>query len=317
VPWRTAENPEIAWDGVTFDTAESFQVVGLTARRVYGDDFVHINEWSLESLNPACGQGVDLSNAGDRAFARDVDSIARVGDWDIGADQSRELTVGFAEGARDWWEEEHTVRVQVVLSEPAPAEVRLRYRTEDLSAVAGEDYDFKSGELVFAPGDFSKIIRISVENDSPFADDGESFAVVLYDVVGAGVSDGWTEFWLHEGAPPPRIQLEEELIDVNEADGVARVWVRLSDEQVDNISGTWDAIDGSAHIGADYRGLPWTWFTVEAGQDAAFFEIELVDDDVEEGVEGFLIKGGWPDDYELGVPSVGYVRITDDDGGAR
>jgi hypothetical protein len=109
--------------------------------------------------------------------------------------------------------------------------------------------------------------------------------------------------------------LEEELIDVNEADGVARIWVRVSDEQENNLSGTWDAFDGSAHIGADYRGAPWAWFTVEAGQDAGSIEFGLVDDDVEEAVEGFVIKGGWPDDYELGVPSVGYVRITDNDGG--
>jgi hypothetical protein len=110
--------------------------------------------------------------------------------------------------------------------------------------------------------------------------------------------------------------LNEELIDVNEADGVARISVRLSDEQEISLSGTWDAIDGSAHIGADYRGLPWSWFTVEAGQIGASFEFELVDDDIEEGVEGFLIKGGWPEDYELGVPSVGWVRIIDDDGGS-
>ncbi len=144
------------------------------------------------------------------------------------------------------------------------------------------------------------------------------FAVLLFDAVGARLENDWWEIGLREGTPPPRIQLEEELIDVNEADGVARIWVRLSDEQENNVSGTWDAIRRYPPTSAPTtEAQPWTWFTVEAGQDAASFEFELVDDDVEEGVEGFLIKGGWPDDYELGVPSVGYVRITDDDGGAR
>jgi hypothetical protein len=314
VPWRTAENPEITWDGVTFETAESFQVVELAVRRVFGDDYVHINDWNLESLNPACGQGVDLSQAGSHAFARDVDSLARTQPWDIGADQTGTLSVGFVDGPHDWWEDERKARIQVVLSEPVTAEVRVRYRTESDTAVPAEDYEAKAGELVFSPGQFSKIIRIDLNEDGPNGDEGDSFTVVLFDVTGATLGNAEWGITMHEGTPPPRIRLEEELIEVNEADGVARISIRMSDEQEENISGTWDAIDGSAHIGADYRGLPWSWFTIEAGQDGGAIEFELVDDDVPEGVEGFLIKQGWPEDYELGAPSVGWVRITDNDG---
>ena len=90
VQWRSVVNPEIAWDSVSFDGIEEFGVVELTVRRVGGDDYVHINEWTLESLNPACGQGVDLSTVEGYGFDRDVDSVARTGAWDIGADQSSE-----------------------------------------------------------------------------------------------------------------------------------------------------------------------------------------------------------------------------------
>jgi hypothetical protein len=88
VPWRMTDHPQIAVDSVSFADPEEFAVIELTVRRVGGDDYVHINEWTLESLNPACGQGVDLSTVDGYGFDRDVDSAVRAGAWDIGADQS-------------------------------------------------------------------------------------------------------------------------------------------------------------------------------------------------------------------------------------
>jgi hypothetical protein len=90
VPWRMTDHPEIVVDSVSFADPEAFAVIELTVRRVGGDDYVHINEWILESLNPACGQGVDLSAVGRFAFDCDVDSLTRAGPWDIGADQGSE-----------------------------------------------------------------------------------------------------------------------------------------------------------------------------------------------------------------------------------
>jgi hypothetical protein len=88
VPERTVEDEEIAWDGVTFDQPEVFKVIELTVWRNGGDDYVHVNEWTLESLNPACGQGADLSELPRHPFSKDIDSKARIGPWDIGADQT-------------------------------------------------------------------------------------------------------------------------------------------------------------------------------------------------------------------------------------
>ena len=322
VSWRAVENEHLIWDGVTFDTPESFQVIELAVQRVGGDDYVHINEWSLDGLNPACGQGADLSASGGHAFVRDVDSVARAGDWDIGADQSNELTVGFLHGPHDWWEEEYTARIQVVLSEPAPAEVRVRYRTEALSADEGDDFQPAEGELVFSAGEFSKRITVDLENDGSNGDDGDSFAVILSDAVGARLVNDWWEIVLREGPEPLRVRLDEELIQANEADGVVTVWIRLNDDPPSNVTGTWDMVDGTAHIVADYRGMPhvngapWATYDIPDPWDEGSFEIELINDDVAEPVEGFLIKGGQPSGAELGVPSVGYVRITDDDGGS-
>ena len=93
VPERTVENEAISWDGVAFDHPEVFKVIELTVWRNGGDDYVHINEWALDSLNPACGQGADLSQNPMHPFSSDIDSKARTGQWDIGADQNEEITV--------------------------------------------------------------------------------------------------------------------------------------------------------------------------------------------------------------------------------
>ena len=93
VPERTVENEAISWDGVAFDHPEVFKVIELTVWRNGGDDYVHINEWALDSLNPACGQGADLSQNPNHPFSSDIDSKARTGQWDIGADQNEEITV--------------------------------------------------------------------------------------------------------------------------------------------------------------------------------------------------------------------------------
>jgi len=93
VPERTVENEAISWDGVTFDQPEIFNVIELTVWRNGGDDYVHVNEWALDSLNPACGQGADLSKNPKHPFSSDIDSNARTGPWDIGADQHEGVTV--------------------------------------------------------------------------------------------------------------------------------------------------------------------------------------------------------------------------------
>jgi len=45
------------------------------------------------SINPACGQGADLSENPHHPFSSDIDSNARTVPWDIGADQTERIIV--------------------------------------------------------------------------------------------------------------------------------------------------------------------------------------------------------------------------------
>ena len=319
VEQRTVENEHLVWDGATFDTPETFGAIRLTVWRNGGDDWVHINEWTLDSLNPACGQGADLSAIGPLSFADDVDSVGRTGAWDIGADQSRELEVGIVDGPSQWWEEELHARLQVMLSEPAKQKVTVRYRMEPGSADEWSDYDPTPGELVFEPGEVSKIISVALENDGFTSEGVDEFTVVLFDAAGARLHDWAKTIEVHEGTPPARVTLQDALIQVNEADGVATIVVRLSEASGVEVFGDGDASDDTAHIGADYRGMdfngaPWAPYSIDPGHDVGWFEYELIDDDAAENTEGFLVKIGGAENAAVGVPSAGYVQIIDDDG---
>ncbi len=49
---------------------------------------------------------------------------------------------------------------EVVLSEPSPHAITVGYRTEDGSAIAGEDYTASSGQVTFARGEMQKTIEV-------------------------------------------------------------------------------------------------------------------------------------------------------------
>jgi len=314
VPWRTAVNQDRVWDGVTFGSPESALVFELTVQRNGGDDVVHLDEWWLDGLNPACGAGVDLSGNPDHAFAIDADSVVRTGFWDIGADQRRNLTVGFPPPPvpYDWWEAEGHARLQVLLSEPAPVEVSVRYFTGDDTATAGEDYVHTEGVLTFVPGEVSKIISVPLIDDGA-GDDDEWFWMRLTDAAGARLDvDFW---WIHllEGDVPVRIRLAETLVDVPESDDAVYIGVELSRVHTEEV-GLWSySFDGSAHIGPDFYD-PFDHAVIPAGETRTDTWFRLIDDAEAEPAEYFTIEGIWPSNAEVGVPKVGIIRIVDDDG---
>jgi hypothetical protein len=312
VPWRTTENTHRAWDGVSFGGLEVARVFELTVQR-NDDDNVHLEEWWLDGLNAACGAGADLSSDPDHGFAIDGDSAGRTGAWDIGADQGRDLTVGFAPQAPslDWWEAEGHARLQVVLSGPAPVEVSVRYRTGNNSAVAGDDYEATEGVLTFAPGEVSGIISVPLIDDGP-GDDGEWFDVRLSDAAGARLGSDF--HWVHivEGDPPVRVRLAETLVEVPENDGAVSIPVELSRVHADEVGVSLDAYDGSAHIGPDFPD-PWSYAAIPAGQTQSDAWFALVDDSQPEPTEYFTIQAGGPSNAQVGVPWFGYIRILDED----
>ena len=77
----------------------------------------------------------------------------------------------------------------LMLSEPSPSTVSVRYETGDVSAKAREDYVATSGLAVFAPGQTRRMVEVAVLDDA--VDEGEeTLRLRLSNAVGASIADG-------------------------------------------------------------------------------------------------------------------------------
>ncbi len=70
--------------------------------------------------------------------------------------------------------------ITVTLSAPSGKTVTVPYTTAPLSATEGTDYEQKSGDYIFAPGDVSETVVFKVKGDTVFEQE-EKFSVVLTD----------------------------------------------------------------------------------------------------------------------------------------
>ncbi len=79
----------------------------------------------------------------------------------------------------------------VTLSNPNVNEVTVQYETSDGTADAGVDYNFATGTVVFAAGETTQIIRVSVLGDD-VSEAYETFTVNLFNAVGASLGTNGT-----------------------------------------------------------------------------------------------------------------------------
>ena len=82
-----------------------------------------------------------------------------------------------------------TMSFTVRLSGPAAAEVKVRWQTQDLTAMSTTDYEGDSGTVTFAPGETTKTVTIGIRDDSS-AEGAEDFRLLLTSATGAVISDG-------------------------------------------------------------------------------------------------------------------------------
>ncbi len=323
VPRSPANFKERTWAGVRFEEPIGFQVARLVVWRTTGSwswhNYVHLVDWWIDGLNPACGQALDLSQSDDHPFAGDVDGHARNAAWDIGADQAVAPIVGFRGGSFEWWEGEGVAKLEVLVSRPLRQGVSVRYRTVEGSADAGVDFDEVSGRLVFQPGEVSRTIVI------PLTDDGveeweEELFVELFDAAGAQLVDGWRRLVIHDGPGPQRVRLTATRFEIAESAGSIVVPLELQRPYTEPVACWWDVGADTAFYSSDFsappESFPWQALVFEAGDARKTLEYLILDDAAPEDDEGFWLRPMAFQGAQPGVPSHAYVRILDDDGGS-
>ena len=123
------------------------------------------------------------------AFGGLLVAAAGLGVWAVAWAQGpnpQPISVGFASGSYTVGEADGSVTVTVTLSGTSSGTVTVDYATSNGTATAASDYTSSSGTLVFAPGETTKTIVVTVLIDCE-CEANETFNLVLSNPTGASL----------------------------------------------------------------------------------------------------------------------------------
>ena len=179
--------------------------------------------------------------------------------------------------------------VEVKASRTLDSDVTLKYRTEDGSAVAGNDYISKSGEIIISKGASKSSFEIGVIPNTIYQDN-RSFKVIIESVTGnAKITNGvmLSNITIEDDDPMPKISFITDESKVLENIGDVEVKVsmdRLSAFPVSvNVT-----FDGLAEEGIDFSAESKT-ITIEPMTLNGSLVLDIISDELVEGTEDIKI----------------------------
>ena len=204
-----------------------------------------------------------------------------------------------------------TLSLPITLSGPSGREVDVDYATSDGTATAGSDYAAKTGTLVFAAGETSKQIEVTVNGD--FLDEGdETFTVTLSAPfnadLGTSVATGTIT---NDDAGPKLVVSDATVLEGNSGTTrliftVAMVPVSASDVTVD-----YATTNGTATAGSDYTGASGT-LTIPAGQASGTISVSVIGDKTYEPNESLTLTLSNPAGAKIVVGTATGTILNDD-----
>lgn len=209
--------------------------------------------------------------------------------------------------------------VRVSLSRCGTRTVTLDWRTADLDAVAGSDYEAASGTLTFAPGECTKTIGVRVLSDGPSdVDEGalEEFSVQFSKAQGAV----WPRFGdAYDTDATVRIFEERRIsindVNVSESGGTATFTVSMNRGNdfgsVPPITVGWATRNVDAQAPGDYAPSSGT-VSFGPGEASRTVTVPVQTDSLDELDEQFAVDLGSPSQGVLKRPT-GTATILDDD----
>jgi hypothetical protein len=203
----------------------------------------------------------------------------------------------------------------VRLSQPAPADVTVGYRTFDGTALGNVDYNVTDGTLEFLAGETTKTISVFVRSDS-LPETDEALQLELFNAVGAGFggrnqslrATGWA---LDDDAGGGQRAIAVSSPIVSEGKGTAEFTVSLSEAFSQETTLRFATVDGSGRARSDFV-RDFGKLTFAPGQTEAVVLIDLKNDRKAEAGESFGLKV-----TGAGLAGVGEATLLNDDGGRR
>ncbi len=190
----------------------------------------------------------------------------------------------------------------------------VAYTTSDGSARSGDDYQARSGIVVFASGQAARTITVPIVHDTLDEAD-ETFSLALADAQDAqlGTLADATVTIVDDDAGGV-VQLTALVFRVNEAGRARVITVQRTLGAASNVTVDYVTSDGTAAAGADYSAMSGT-LTFGAGQLTGRIVVPILNDLAVEGNETFTLQLGNPTGgARLGTRTTGTVTIVDNEG---
>jgi Calx-beta domain len=170
-----------------------------------------------------------------------------------------------------------TLSLPVTLSGPSGREVDVDYATSDGTATAGSDYTATSGTLVFAPGETSKQIDVSVTGDL-LVEGNQTITVTLSSPfnadLGTSVATGTIT---NDDANPKLVVGDANVLEGNSGTTPLTFTVAMVPVSVTDVTVDYATSDGTATAGSDYTGASGT-LTIPAGQASGTIAVSVSGD---------------------------------------
>jgi urease beta subunit len=296
--WSTAEadvDYESTSGTVTFAPGETTQSIFIP---VYGDSLAEYTEYIPVELTGATG-----AQASSQAYVEIVDDDAQISISDVSLAEGNSGITNFT--------------FTVTMSSAATDTVTVTYETTEWGpAEPGSDFAAKSGTLVFAPGETSKTITISVYGDTRLEED-ENFYVYLNLVSGNAIMADWeaTGTILNDDtSSAPTIDISDaEIVEGNSGSRTMTFTVTLSHASNQEVRVSYGTQNGTARTSdSDYVSKTGT-LRFSPGQTSKTITVKVKGDKKVESDETFFVHLSGAKNGVLG-DGEGVGTILNDDG---
>ncbi len=280
-------------DSLTFNPGQTSKYVPVT---VADDAIAEDDEAFTLTLSNATG-GLAISDAQGIGTIQNDDAdptvsvaAASVDEGDLGTD---------------------TLSVRVTLSGPSGREVDVDFATSDGTATVGTDYIAAAGTLVFAAGETSKQIDITVSGD--FWDEGdETITITLTAPFNADLgTDVVTATITNDDAGPKLSLPDASALEGNGGTTALTFVVNMTPASPIDVSVHFATSDGSAAAGSDYVAASGT-LTIQAGQTTGSITVDVTGDTSYESDETLGLLLSSPVGAKI-VSGLATGTITNDD----
>jgi len=293
---------------LTFAPGETTQTIVVP---VIGDTLDEIDEAFSVELSGATNAGISDNQA--QATITDNDDAPELMIGDVTLDpegDSGTSNVGFT----------------VTLSAASGKTITVDYATSDGTAIAGDDFQTRSGQITFQPGQTAKTVIVPVIADT-LDEDPERFFMSLDTAVNAEIADGEGEGLITDDDDAPTLSVDDvEVVEGNGGTTTAQFTVSLSEASGRVVTVDYATADGSATADVDY--LPASGqLTFQPGQTTRTIDVAVVGDVSSEDDEDYFVNLSGPVHAtiadgqglgsiidEEGKPSISISDVTVDEG---